>query len=134
MRVFLDTNVLVSAFLTRGLCADLFLTVAAEHDPIIGEVVLEELRRVLGAKFRIPEQHVARLEETLRRFEVVPRPARRDVAQLQDDSDRWILASARQGKADVLVTGDQELLALVEQPDIRIRSPRAFWEDVRKGA
>lgn len=40
MRVFLDTNVLVSAFATRGLCADLMRHVLAEHDLITGEVII----------------------------------------------------------------------------------------------
>ena len=32
VRVFLDTNVLVAAFATRGLCADVVRTVLAEHE------------------------------------------------------------------------------------------------------
>lgn len=130
MRVFLDTNVIVSAFVARGLCADLFVAVAARHDPIIGEVVLEELERVLRTKLRVPAREVGALEEALRRFEVCPKPPRRDAVRLRDENDRWILASARHAKADVLVTGDQELLALGDLPGLRIRSPRAFWRDL----
>jgi putative PIN family toxin of toxin-antitoxin system len=132
VRVFLDTNILVSALLTRGLCADLFLTVATQHDPIIGEIVLEELSRVLRTKFRVPPAYVSQVEESLRRYEIAPRPAKRDATRLRDDSDRWILASARLAKADVLITGDQELLALGDLPDLRIRSPRTFWEEIRR--
>jgi predicted nucleic acid-binding protein len=40
VRVFLDTNVLISAFATRGLCAELFRSVIAEHELVLGEVVL----------------------------------------------------------------------------------------------
>jgi len=47
VRVFLDTNVLVSAFATRGVCADLVRFVLAEHTLVTSEVVLRELRRVL---------------------------------------------------------------------------------------
>ena len=42
MRVFLDTNVLLSAFAARGLCADVFRTVLAEHELITSEFVLGE--------------------------------------------------------------------------------------------
>ena len=45
--VFLDTNVVVSAVATRGLCADLFHVVLAEHELVLGETVLTELRPVL---------------------------------------------------------------------------------------
>tara|TARA_Y100000590_G_C15710915_1_gene1010249 strand:+ start:1307 stop:1432 length:126 start_codon:yes stop_codon:yes gene_type:complete len=40
MKVFLDTNVLVSAFATRGLCADVMRVILTEHELLIGEVVL----------------------------------------------------------------------------------------------
>lgn len=131
MRVFPDTNVLVSAFLTRGLCTELFQTLAAEHDPIIGEVVLEELARVLRTKFRIPAEHIGDLQEFLRRFEVVPRPPKRGAVKLRDESDRWIVASALLAKADVLVTGDTELLDLADTAGLRILSPRALWQEIR---
>jgi hypothetical protein len=35
LRVFLDTNVLVSAFATRGLCADLLELVLLQHELIV---------------------------------------------------------------------------------------------------
>ena len=51
MRVFLDTNVLASAFGTRGLCADVLRLIMAEHELITGEVVVEEgIRRAQGRK------------------------------------------------------------------------------------
>ena len=47
MKVFFDTNVLIAAFATRGLCSDLFVHVLLEHELIVGEVVLDELREKL---------------------------------------------------------------------------------------
>ena len=48
MRVFFDTNVLVSAFLARGLCADLLRLVLTEHTLVTSEVVLAGLESMLG--------------------------------------------------------------------------------------
>jgi predicted nucleic acid-binding protein len=42
VRVFFDTNVLVSAFLARGLCADLLRLVLTEHTLVTSEVVLDD--------------------------------------------------------------------------------------------
>jgi len=39
VKVFLDTNILVSGVATRGLCADVIRLVLAEHELITGEVV-----------------------------------------------------------------------------------------------
>ena len=47
MKVFLDANVLVSGIATCGLCVDVIRLVLAEHELIIGEVVLKEAERVL---------------------------------------------------------------------------------------
>ena len=50
MRVFFDTNVLVSAFLTRGLCADLLRLVLTEHTLVTSEGVLANFFNSLLSK------------------------------------------------------------------------------------
>ena len=45
VRMFLDTNVLVSAFASRGLCAEVLELVLLDHDLIVGRNVLRDLRR-----------------------------------------------------------------------------------------
>ena len=132
MRVFLDTNVLVSAFATRGLCADLFRSVVAEHELVLGEVVLEEFRRVLTIRFRMSKEQVRQIEAYLRSHEIVPKPAERDPIKVRDEADRWVLASAHNARVDVLVTGDSDLLSVADQARVRIVNPREFWEMLRK--
>ena len=132
MRVFLDTNVLVSAFATRGLCADLFRSVVAEHELVLGEVVLEEFRRVLTIRFRMSKEQVRQIEAYLRSHEIVPKPAERDPIKVRDEADRWVLASAHNARVDVLVTGDSDLLSVADQARVRIGNPREFWEMLRK--
>jgi uncharacterized protein len=131
VRVFLDTNVLVSSFATRGLCADVVRHVLAEHELIVGEVVLDELRRVLAERVRLPETLIAEIEALLRRHVVVPRPRRARALKVRDPADRWVLASAIEGRADVLVSGDHDLLDLQGRVPLAIASPRQFWEMIR---
>jgi len=54
MRVFLDTNVLVSAVATRGLCADVLREVLVSHQLVISSPLLNELTNILHSKFGIP--------------------------------------------------------------------------------
>ncbi len=131
MRVFLDTNVLVSAFATRGLCADLFRQVLGGHELIVGEVVIAELRRVLSAKLKVPAQVVAAVERLLREQTVVPKPAEPYPLALRDAADRWVLASAVAAGVEVLVTGDSGLLEIASQAPLPIVSPRTFWSMLR---
>ena len=65
MRVFLDTNVLVSAYAARGLCADLLRLVLGEHALLTGAVNLVELRRVLTERLAAPPEVVALVERSL---------------------------------------------------------------------
>lgn len=132
MRVFLDTNVLVSAFATRGLCADVVRQVLAEHVLVTGEVVLRELRKALRVKLKVPTETIEEIEHFLRECEVVPKPSAPSAVKVRDPDDRWVLASAVAGKADILVTGDQDLLILGKQAPLRIVDPRGFWTLLRK--
>ncbi len=131
MRVFLDTNVLVSAFATRGLCADVFRHILAEHELITGEVVIDELRRVLRDRIKVPAPVIASIEQLMRDQVVVARPSEPHPLPIRDIDDRWVLASAVAGEADVLVTGDSDLLDVAPEAPIGIVDPRGFWDMVR---
>lgn len=132
MRVCLDTNVLVAAFATRGLCADVLRTVLAEHELIVGDVILAELRRVLTTKFKVPSDRIDAIEAIFAPFPIVPKPAAPSKLRVRDASDRWIVATAVAGGADVLVTGDDDLLIVASNAPIPILTPRAFWELLRQ--
>ena len=131
MRVFLDTNVLVSAFASRGLCSDLFRSVLAEHELITGEVVLVELRRVLQERIKLPPITISGIEQLLKKQVVVPKPSKPYPLEIKDPDDKWVLATAVAGNADVLVTGDSDLLEVASQSPVRIMTPREFWDLVR---
>ena len=132
MRVFVDTNVLASAFATRGLCADVLRYILSEHHLLVGEVVLSELRRVLRAKLGVPAALADDIEDLLRDHEIVPRPERPSPVTLRDPDDRWIVASAVAGRADLLVTWDRDLLVAADRLPIPVLDPRGFWDLVRK--
>ena len=154
MRVFLDTNVLVGGFSTRGLSADVVRLLLAEHELSVGEVVLEETRRVLTEKFGAPQEKVDQIEDLLRRRHVEPvpdpaSPASEPPVEVRDPDDEivddeTVLASAIAAGAEILITGDKDLLDVADEVEslsaeslqgetdaLRIMTPRAFWEEVR---
>jgi putative PIN family toxin of toxin-antitoxin system len=128
VRVFLDTNVLVSAFATRGLCADVLRLVLAEHTLVTSDVVVRELERVLRSRIRLPRTKVEDIVAFLREHEVVPKPPVPSSLPIRDEDDRWVLASAVAGAAEVLVTGDSDLLNVAAQAPLKIVDPRGFWQ------
>jgi len=131
VRVFLDTNVLVSAFAARGLCADLFRAVLAHHQLVAGERTLEELRRTLSRKLKVPETIVEELEAFIRHeAEVTTGVAPIDL-DLRDPDDVFIVGEAVAVGADLLVTGDRDLLDVEEATPLPILSPRGLWDRLK---
>jgi uncharacterized protein len=131
VKVFFDTNVLIAAFATRGLCADLFAHVLLEHDLVVGEVVLGELRTKLRTKLKLPKKTIDEIEAQLRDSVVVKTPAKHLGLRISDPDDEWVVASALAGGADVLVTGDAAILKLGKRAPLPILSPRGLWELLR---
>ena len=131
MRVFLDTNVLIAAFTTRGLCEDVLRTTLSEHDLITGTQVLAEVERVLTYKLRMPALKARSIPVFIRQHAEVIEPSAPAAWPGQDPDDQWIVAAATEGHADVLVSGDQDLLEIADRVKIDILSPRGFWEALR---
>lgn len=131
MRVFLDTNVLVSALATRGICADVLQVVIAKHTLIASETVLGESRRVLRDKLDVPIATAESADVFLRRQGVVIERAPALGIEVRDPADVAVLEQAIAGEADMLVTGDRDLLEIDEGIPVRIVSPRGLWEALR---
>jgi len=132
MRVFLDTNVLAGGFATRGLSADVVRLLMAEHELLTGEVVLQEARRVLTEKIGVPEEKTEGIERLLRQHHVEPIPESRPPVEVRDPDDEIVLATAIAAEAEILVTGDSDLLDIAgETQALRIMTPRTFWEEAR---
>lgn len=131
MRILLDTNVLVAAFATRGFCFDILQLVLAEHRLLVGETVLEELERILADKVQVPAVRVGELVAFVREQAEVVAPAEAAPWPAADADDRWVVAAALVGSADVLVTGDRDLLDVGSAAGLRIVTPRALWEMLR---
>ena len=128
MKVFLDTNVLVSALATRGLCADLYERLLTGHEVVIGEPVIIEVLDILQRKFRANGELLIKVEAELRLLRVIPAQAVAPVLPIRDVDGPWIIACALQADVDCFVTGDAELLGLKVAGDLPIISPRVCWE------
>ena len=131
MKVFLDTNVLVSAMATRGLCADVLRETLTSHELVVSAPLFSELRRVLRQKLQIPGELIDDVIGILQQDAHFGTPSAISEVKIRDKDDLMILSSALNGKADLLVTGDKELLNLGRIQDMEIVSPRGFWKKVQ---
>lgn len=133
MRVFLDTNVLVSAFASRGLCADVFELVLLEHDLIVGRSVLRELEKALRQKIRLPAHSSAELVDFIVNEATLVVDGAEPALVKADAADSRVLGEALAGQAESFVTGDAGLQRLANIGALQIVSPRRFWDGLRAG-
>lgn len=132
MRITLDTNVLVSAFIAKhGHSANLLeLALAVEVvELVLSEPILEELEDVLlrdevCSRFQYAPQDIRRIVGTLRRSARIVSPTSKFVVIREDPKDDVILNTAYDGGAEYIVSGDSDLLKLRRFKGIRIVTPK----------
>lgn len=131
MKVFLDTNVLVSAVISRGLCRDLLRTAQEEHDIVVSQLVVDEFERVLREKFGATQPALDKALMLLDDVEVTTNPTVALETGALKTNDALIVTAAIDARADVLVTGDHGMLEQEYDLPIDVLSPRGFMERVR---
>jgi hypothetical protein len=107
--------------------------VLLEHELLVGEVVLRELRATLRTKVKLPEKAIDEIEALLRDRVVVETPPRHLGLSISDPDDEWAVAEAASGGADVLVTGDAALSKLGERAPVAIVPSRGLSDLLRGG-
>ncbi len=137
MRVLLDTNVLVSYLLTPTAGGSIGTIIDAltrgAFTLLLPPDLLEELERVTTRKphlaKRIHPDQLARLRDLLLAFgELLPAFEEPIPTVTRDRKDDYLLAYAFVNAADFLVTGDNDLLVLLNVGTLAIISPPAFAE------
>jgi putative PIN family toxin of toxin-antitoxin system len=127
VRLVLDANVLIAAFVARGVCAELLEYCVREHEPVTLEAILEEVRRNLVDKIKVTAAQADQTVRLLRnRLEVVE-PVALDPPVCRDPDDDVILGTPIAGRWEAIVTRDRDHLDLVKPRGIAIVSPRGFW-------
>lgn len=133
MRLVLDTNVIIAAFASRGLCAEVFEICLSDHAVILSEHIISETYEKLVKKIRLPENTAQSIIEYLRDTAEVVEPEPIDESVCRDKDDVKIIGTALKGKAKFIITGDDDLLVLKSYKGIRMVTPREFWSVLREG-
>lgn len=128
MKVVLDSNVVIAAFATQGLCGSVLELCLDRHQIILSKALLREIRKALRDRIKLPAQEVKGITAFLRRSTQIksPEPLQTDVCR--DPEDVKVLSLAVTAGAETIVTGDKDLLTLGKFQTIPIVSPREFWE------
>lgn len=127
MRVVFDTNIYISALVFPGGLAEkaIYRVLEGKDELFISKAILDELLRVLATKFSKDREELARLAVWLSEIAQFVSPKRK-ITVLRDEADHRILECAVEAGAEVIVTGDREILDLVQFEGIRILSLREY--------
>jgi putative PIN family toxin of toxin-antitoxin system len=126
MKVFLDTNVWLSATIFSGLCEELLLQ-CAEHDWLLTSTLVQiEAHEVLQRQFAHAPNACALFDASWQVAQLIA-----DVDTPSDDNDKRLVAAAALAGADLLVTGDKRVLGWDQVKSaagtMRIVSARTAW-------
>jgi putative PIN family toxin of toxin-antitoxin system len=129
MRLVLDTNVLVSAFLWQGKPGRLIeLAGEGEIEIFTSRALIAELSEVLHRKkfsrsVQTTGLNATQMVRSYRRLAGLVKPRKPGRRVSPDRDDDHVLACALGARADLIVSGDDDLLGLARFRGIRILSP-----------
>jgi putative PIN family toxin of toxin-antitoxin system len=132
VKVLLDTNILVAAFIAHGTCHEILEHCIQHHELITSTELLEEFQGVMKEKFRFTPAEVREALQLLRGQMHLVAAKALEAPVCRDADDDRVLAAALAGEASCIVTGDKDLLTLEEYRGVRILPPDGFWRFERR--
>ncbi len=131
MRVVIDTNVYISALMFGGLPGVLFdLMLAKSFETAISPVLLDELEEKLCLKFELSREDAALIRAKITGVAVLVEPHETLHVIARDPDDDRVLECAVSGKADVIISGDRDLLDLKQYQGVPIMRVREFLNSI----
>ena len=121
MKVMLDTNVLVSAFVFKSKkMHELIYKLSTEHKIVICSYTIEELKELINTKFKVTQKD---LDEFLKDFPFIlvysPTTVENKLFEIRDKDDYIILHTAIIEDVDVFITGDKDFNDIdIDKPEI----------------
>ena len=129
MRVVFDTNILISALVIPGSLAEKAISriIEGQDELVISPDIIKEVMSVLSSKFGREREALSHVAVILLELGELVKPVQQ-VRVLRDEPDNRILECAVFSNADLIVTGDKEMLRLKEYMGVKIASLRDYLE------
>jgi len=129
MRVVFDTNIFISALVIPGSLPEKAVSriLEGQDELILSTDIIKEVLSVLSSKFGREREALSHVAVFLLDLGKRVKPDQR-IRVLKDEPDNRILECAVFGRAELIVTGDKEMLRLKEYGGIKITSLRDYLE------
>ncbi len=129
MKVVFDTNIFISALIIPGSQAEKAISKIIQGDDIllISKEIIVEVLSVLSSKFSRDREELSHVAIVLSELGEFISPVKQ-VKILRDEPDNRILECALSGYAEVIVTGDKDMLKLATYKKVRIITLKEYLE------
>jgi putative PIN family toxin of toxin-antitoxin system len=132
MKIVIDSNVFVSSFFWGGYPREVFERVINGLDELyITDEILKEITSVMNSS-----KFVANSDEIEDYIKIIEKYSKKIISKnvlepiSRDKDDDKILQCGLDGGVDFIVTGDKDLLVLIEYEQIKIIKPKEYLEIV----
>lgn len=133
MKVVFDTNIIISRYISpQSTPATLLRWWRKEaFDLLVSEAILQEYQEVLNYSRVLKYTHmtpgaIQQVIRNFRQFAILVEPTEEVNVVERDADDNKFIACALAGGAEIVVSGDDDLLEIKTYRGIRILSPAAF--------
>lgn len=128
MRIFFDTNVIVSAIVTRGLSFDVIKDSNYKHKVFYTAYLLKEVQKVLATKFPLSDKTIKSAVSLMKKYFIEGKTSHTVDKICRDPDDNQVLADTVVNGIEILITGDKDLLVLKKYKGIKIILPKDYWK------
>jgi putative PIN family toxin of toxin-antitoxin system len=127
VKIILDTNVIIAAFASRGLCNAVFELCLDRCEIVLSEEILREVLMNLSRKIKLPMPQCELIVSYLRESCFISGIDDVETSLCRDKNDVHILGLAQHSLAEYIITGAKDLLELIKYKSAKIITPREFW-------
>ena len=128
MRVVIDANVLIAAYAARGLCEATVELCVSSDDILLTSDIIGDVVEKLVKKIKIPEGDASAIGSYLKNNATMVHAVEISASACRDPDDLNVLGAAIAGRADYIISGDDDLLSLGDYEGVPIVTPRQYWE------
>ena len=128
MIILLDTNVLISAIISHGVCFELFEYCIKNHKIIASNYIINEFIEKLDTKFKFTKNEIQEARNIVFEKIIIVEIENIICEKIKNQDDLPILGTAIARECDCIITGDKELQNIKKFKNIDIISPGEFWE------
>ena len=135
VKLVIDTNVLISILIGKSLGKLRPMLRSGDVQLVLSPILLEEFKAVVNRphlRAYFEPDDVARFIRLIERTSVMAQDAPVKSAISRDPKDDYLLVLASSSRADMLVTGDKDLLSIGAFKGIRIISPSKLMEELKE--